>query len=47
MKRESLIALIGACTCGIGLMLIAFPSPSVNAQQPPRKGCVAVSKQEL
>ena len=46
MKRKNLIALIGACTCAIGLMLIAFPSPSVNAEQPPREGCVAVSKQE-
>jgi hypothetical protein len=35
MKRKNLIALIGACTCAIGLMLIAFPSPSVNAEQPP------------
>src|SRR5665811_320257 len=39
MKRKNLIALIGACTCAIGLMLIAFPSPSVNAEQPPRNGC--------
>ena len=46
MKRKNLIALIGACTCAIGLMLIAFPSPSVNADQPPRNGCVAVSRQE-
>ena len=35
-----------ACTAMIGLMLIAFPSSSVNAEQPPRKGCVAVSKNE-
>ena len=48
MKRGNLIALIenGAWTTAIGLMLIAFPSPSVNAEQPPWKGCVAVSKQE-
>ena len=46
MKRKNLIALIGACTCAIGLMLITFPSPSVNVEQPPREGCVAVSKQE-
>jgi hypothetical protein len=46
MKRKNLITLIGAGTCAIGLMLIAFLSPSVNAEQPPRKGCVAVSKQE-
>jgi hypothetical protein len=36
----------GACTAVIGLMLIAFPSSSVNAQQSPQKGCVAVSKGE-
>jgi hypothetical protein len=30
----------------IGLMLIAFPSSSVNAEQPPHKGCVSVSKGE-
>jgi hypothetical protein len=36
----------GACTTVIGLMLIAFPSSTVNAEQPPRKGCVAVSKGE-
>jgi hypothetical protein len=46
MKRKDLIALIGACTCAIGLMLIAFPAPSVNAEEPPREGCAAVSKQE-
>jgi hypothetical protein len=48
MKRGELITLIenGACTAVIGLMLIAFSSSSVNAQQPPRKGCVAVSKSE-
>jgi hypothetical protein len=46
MKRKNLIALIGAWICAIGLMLTAFPSLSVNAQQPPSEGCVAVSKQE-
>jgi hypothetical protein len=46
MKRKTLIALIGVWTCAIGLMLIAFPSHSVNAEQPPSEGCVAVSKQE-
>ena len=46
MKRKNLIALIGACTCAIGLMLIAFPSPSANAEQPPQDRCVAVSEQE-
>ena len=38
MKRKNFIALIGVWTCAIGLMLIAFPSHSVNAEQPPRKG---------
>ena len=48
MRRGKLIALIenGACSAVIGLLLIAFPSSSVNAEQPPRKGCVAVSKGE-
>jgi hypothetical protein len=46
MKRKTLISLIGAWTCAIGLMLIAFPSSSVNAGQPPSEGCVVVSKQE-
>ena len=45
MKRCEFIGLIenGAYTVVIGLMLIALPSSSVDAQQPPRKGCVAVS----
>jgi hypothetical protein len=46
MKRKNFIALIGVWTCAIGLMLIAFPSHSVNVEQPPSEGCVAVSKQE-
>ena len=48
MKLGKFIALIenGACTAVIGLMLIAVPSSSVNAEQPPRKGCAAVSKHE-
>jgi hypothetical protein len=48
MRRGNLIALIEnrACTAVIGLMLIAFPSSLVNAEQPPRKGCVAVFKSE-
>jgi hypothetical protein len=46
MKWKNLIALIGVWTCAIGLMLIAFPSLSVNAAQPPSDRCVAVSKQE-
>jgi hypothetical protein len=53
MKRGKPIALIkcGACTAAIGLLLIACPAlsviaKSVNANQPPRKGCVSVSKGE-
>jgi hypothetical protein len=48
MKRGKLIALIenGACTAVIGLALMAFPTASAKAQQPPRTGCVAVSKSE-
>jgi hypothetical protein len=48
MKRGKRIALIenGACTVVVGLMLIAFPFSSANAQHPPRNGCVAVSKSE-
>jgi len=41
MKRGKLITLIATM---IGLMLIAFPSSSLNAEQPPQKGCVAVPK---
>ena len=48
MKRGKLIALFGSgtCTAMIGLMLIAYPSSSANAQQPPWEGCRAVSKIE-
>jgi hypothetical protein len=46
MQRRNLIVLVGAWTCAIGLMLAAFPGSSVNADQPPRPGCVAVVKQE-
>jgi hypothetical protein len=46
MKQGNLIVLVGVVTCAIGLMLIAFPSLSVNAEQPPLERCVAVSKQE-
>ncbi len=48
MKRENLIAHVpnGALSCTIGLMLFTFPSSSVNAEQPPGKQCVSVSKQE-
>src|ERR1039458_1025569 len=35
-------------TCSvIRLLLIAFPASSVNAEQPSRKRCVAVSKSEV
>jgi hypothetical protein len=44
MKRKNLIVLIGVCA--IGLKLIAFPSLTVNAEQPPAERCVAVSGQE-
>jgi hypothetical protein len=48
MNRRKLIALFecGTCTAVIGLMLIALPSSSANAQQPPWEGCRAVSKIE-
>jgi hypothetical protein len=48
MKREELIALFEGrtCTVVIGLMLIAFPFSSANAQQSPWEGCRAVSKIE-
>lgn len=46
MKRNILIARIGIRASAIGLMLIVFPFSSVNAEQPPWKGCVAVAKQE-
>lgn len=46
MHQRNRIALSGACICVIGLMLLTFPCSSVNAEQPPRAGCAAVSKQE-
>jgi hypothetical protein len=48
MKQKALISLIenGTCTAVMGLILITFLSSPVNAQQPPRKGCVTVSKSE-
>jgi hypothetical protein len=48
MKRGKLIAHFecGTCAAVIGLMLIALPSSSANAQQPPREGCRAASKIE-
>jgi hypothetical protein len=41
MKRGKVIAPIAAA---IGFMLIAFPSSSATAQQPPQPNCVAVPK---
>jgi uncharacterized membrane protein len=46
MKRVNPIVLIVAWICAIGLMLIAFLSLSVNAEQPPSERCIAVSRQE-
>jgi hypothetical protein len=46
MKWTNVITLIGVCACAIGLMLIAFPALSVNAEQTPSERCVAVSRQE-
>jgi hypothetical protein len=48
MRWRTPIAAIknGAGIAVIGLMLIAFPSSLVNAEQPPHKGCVGVSKGE-
>jgi hypothetical protein len=36
----------GVCISVIGLMLIAALPSSVNAEQPPHRGCVAISKGE-
>jgi len=44
MKKPITLIENGACIAVIGLMLIAFHSSSVNAEQPPYKGCVSVSK---
>jgi hypothetical protein len=48
MKHGKLGALIenAACITMIGLMLTAFPWSRVHAQQPPREGCISVSKSE-
>jgi hypothetical protein len=45
MNRGNTIVLVG-WLCACGLMLFAFPARSVEAGQPPSKGCVAVAKQE-
>ena len=48
MNRREFIKLFenGACTIAVGLALIPFPTSSVNAEQPTRTGCLAVSKSE-
>jgi hypothetical protein len=46
MKRGYFIALVGACTGVFAAALVARSDSSVNAVQAPRKGCVAVVKQE-
>jgi hypothetical protein len=48
MRRREFITLIknGACIAVIGLVLVAFSSSSVNTEQLPPKGCLAVSKSE-
>jgi len=48
MRRREFIALIanGVCPVAVGLMLIAFATSSVNAEQLPPKGCATVSKSE-
>lgn len=46
MTGRNLIVVAGIWVSAMGLMLVAFPDSSVNANQPPRKGCVSVVKQE-
>jgi hypothetical protein len=46
MKRGNLLAVVGACICGAGLMLVAFPDALASANDPPASGCQAVTKQE-
>jgi hypothetical protein len=48
MKRRKFIAQItnGTCAAVLGLMLVAFSPSSAKAQQPPRNGCVVVTKSE-
>ena len=46
MKRGYFVAIVAACTGVIAVMFVALPDSSVNAVQAPRKGCVAVVKQE-
>jgi hypothetical protein len=48
MKRGKAVGPIAykICTAVIALMFVAFPVASANAQQPPRQGCLEVSKSE-
>jgi hypothetical protein len=46
MKRGYFVALVAVCAGAIAAMFVALPISSVNAVQAPRKGCVAVVKQE-
>lgn len=46
MKRRNLFAVMGACICAAGLMLVAFPDASASADDPPGQGCQSVTKQE-
>ena len=48
MTRGKLIAFFGygAAAAAIGLALMALPNSPAIAQQPPREGCVAVTKSE-
>lgn len=46
MKKSIALISNGVAIAVIGLMLIAFPSSSVSAKQPPYRGCVAISKGE-
>jgi hypothetical protein len=46
MTGRSLIVVAGVWFGTIGLVLAAFPGSFVSPGQPPRKGCVAVVKQE-
>jgi hypothetical protein len=46
MTGRNIIVLAAAWIGAIGLMLVAFSGSSVNADPPPRNGCVPVVKQE-
>ncbi len=46
MTRGKLIAFFGYAAAAIGLALAVLPISPAAAQQPPRAGCVAVTKSE-